>query len=81
MMPGKDGESQVPPPTPGKPAHPPLAGFFGEAQKTSHLDPDKVGRGPNILSSLRREKIDLGRPAADPDDPDELGDRGFVGFS
>src|SRR3546814_2498601 len=74
VMPGEDRQSTpVRAPRLGKLAHPPLAGFFGEVQETPHLDLDhKVARGPNILSSLRKEKVDLGGPAADPLDPDEL---------
>src|SRR3546814_10600508 len=72
VMPGEDRQSTpVRAPRLGKLAHPPLAGFFGEVQETPHLDLDhKVARGPNILSHLRKEKVDLGGHAADPLDPD-----------
>ena len=82
-MPGDDRES--PPgraPRVGSWGHPPLAGFFGEVQESSHRDlGTKAARRPNILSSFGKAELDLRRRADDPSEPDELEDRGFVGFS
>ena len=77
MVPGEDPERR----SARAPAHPPLAGFFGEAQEPAHHDPDrKIPRGANILSSLRKGKSGSGLPADDIDDADDVGDR-FRGFS
>jgi hypothetical protein len=63
-------------------ANSPLAGLFGERQNSTQLmlDSEIPGR-PHIPSAFGKKQVDLGGPAPDAADDDELGDGGFVGFS
>ena len=70
--------------TPGlrKLAHPTLAGLFGEPENAPDRDLHReVPGGPYIPSAFGKKQVDLGRPAADPLDADELPDSGFISFS